>query len=204
MSLRLSVVQTAQLFLHQSRHLHATALRASVLSTDLFADMGLDKPRPVAPDLPPRGPFEWTSSENPVAPSRLFPDKNASKPPKYHFHAHFTPNNTKIFLADPKGRPIPKGCWSGGSCGFKGVNRSSQEAGYQCAVSAFQRIDKVMEENGPITLAIHLRGFGKGRTAVEQIFLTSEGDKFRPLVVEVEDRTHIKIGGTRAKKARRL
>lgn len=79
-----------------------------------------------------------------------------------------------------------------------------QEAGYRCAVNAFGRINEIVQEKGPITLAVHLRGFGKGRQAVEQIFLTSEGDKVRPLVVEVEDRTHIKIGGTRAKKARRL
>ncbi|KAI6034088.1 hypothetical protein BKA83DRAFT_26489 [Pisolithus microcarpus] len=93
----------------------------------------------------------------------------------YHFHAHFSANNTKIYLADQRGVPSQRGWWSGGSCRFKGVNRSTQEAGYQ--------------------------GFGKGRTAVEQIFLTSEGEKVRPLV---EDRTPIQVGGTRAKKARRL
>jgi len=203
-SLRPSVLRAAQLCLHQSRNVHATTSRASTLSTDLFADMGMDKPRPVAPELPPRGLIEWTA-ENPVAPSsRPLPRKDGAHPPKYHFHAHFSPNNTKIFLADDKFRPVPKGSWSGGSCGFKGVNRSMQEAGYRCAVNAFARISEIVQERGPISLAIHLRGFGKGRQAVEQIFLTSEGDKVRPLVVEVEDRTHIKIGGTRAKKARRL
>lgn len=203
LSLRSSVLRVSQLALQKPRNIHATTSRAVVFSNDMFADMGVDRPRPVAPGLRPKGPSEW-NHENPVAPSRPLPNKQAAGPPRYHFHAHFSPNNTKIYLADSKGRPIPRGWWSGGSCRFKGVNRSTQEAGYQCAAHAFRRIEEIIQEKGPITLSVHLRGFGKGRTAVEQIFLTSEGEKVRPLVTEVEDRTPIKVGGTRAKKARRL
>lgn len=204
LSLRPSALRVSRLALQKTRNIHATTSKAVALPNNLFADMGVDRPRPVAPELRPKGPSEW-SHENPVAPSRPLPNKQTTAgSPMYHFHAHFSANNTKIYLADPKGRPIPRGWWSGGSCRFKGVNRSTQEAGYQCAVHAFRRIEEIIQEKGPITLSVHLRGFGKGRTAVEQIFLTSEGEKVRPLVTEVEDRTPIQVGGTRAKKARRL
>ena len=56
----------------------------------------------------------------------------------------------------------------------------------------------------PVKLALKFKGFGWGREAVQKAFMTSEGDKIRSSVMVVEDRTPIKIGGTRAKKARRL
>jgi len=48
------------------------------------------------------------------------------------------------------------------------------------------------------------RGFGQGRDAVFKALMTSEGDDVRPFVNRVTDNTPIKIGGTRAKKTRRL
>lgn len=215
MALRMSVLPAVRAVSLSRRALHGTGTISgpTTFSSDLLADMGMDKPRTVTPQHPPRGPIRWMQDENPLAPSKSLSlskrrererDLAAALPPKYHFHAHFSSNNTKIYLADNRGRPITQGWWSGGSCGFKGVHRSSHEAGYRCAVRAFERVHQVLEEKGRIRLAVHLKGFGKGRTAVEQIFLTSEGDKVRPLVVEVEDRTPIKIGGTRSKKARRL
>jgi len=47
-------------------------------------------------------------------------------------------------------------------------------------------------------------GFGQGRDAVFKALMTSEGDDVRPYVLRVTDNTPIKIGGTRAKKTRRL
>ncbi|KIJ70490.1 hypothetical protein HYDPIDRAFT_105227 [Hydnomerulius pinastri MD-312] len=206
-ALRPSVLRTARLALHRSSNLNVVPSRglAAFYGEQLIDDMGLGQPRPTAPDLPPRGPISYESMPNPVTPSKFSNTGKAlvDAPPKYHFFGVFSKNNTKVFLYRPDGRLVPQGWWSGGSCGFKGANRKSHEAGYQCAVRAFNRLEEIIAEKGPITLAVHLAGLGKGRGAVEGVFLTAEGEKIKPLVVELEDRTKIKIGGTRAKKPRR-
>jgi small subunit ribosomal protein S11 len=108
-------------------------------------------------------------------------------------------------MSDSLGNPIKAGCWSGGSCGFKGVNRSGYEAGYQCAVRAFARVKQLALEGGEgARFEVLLKGFGQGREAVVKALMTSEGDDVRPFVTRVTDNTPIKIGGTRAKKMRRL
>ena len=138
----------------------------------------------------------------------------------YHIHVSCTPNNTHIVMTDSSGHPIKSGSWSGGSCGFKGVNRSGYEAGYQCAVRAFARVKQLARESaaemgggttvvagaggGGARFEVLFKGFGKGREAVYKALMTSEGDDVRPFVTRVTDNTPIKIGGTRAKKTRRL
>ncbi|KAF9222035.1 translational machinery component [Gyrodon lividus] len=205
-ALRPSVLRAARRILYRSTFLNVAPSRPLQFTSNLIADMGLDKPRATAPDLPPKGPIAFDSIPNPVSRS----NNNNSRdflpppPPKYHFFASYSRNNTKVFLYRPDGRLVPQGWWTGGSCGFKGANRKGYEAGYQCAVRAFKRLEELIEEKGRISLSVHFAGFGKGRMAVESVFLTSEGEKIRPLVVEVEDRTKIKIGGTRSKKARRV
>jgi small subunit ribosomal protein S11 len=128
-----------------------------------------------------------------------------------------TPNNTHIVMSDSSGHPIKSGSWSGGSCGFKGVNRSGYEAGYQCAVRAFARVKQLARESaemrgmgagggggGGAHFEVLFKGFGRGREAVYKALMTSEGDDVRPFVTRVTDNTPIKIGGTRARKTRRL
>lgn len=135
----------------------------------------------------------------------------------YTIHVSCTPNNTHIIMSDAAtGRPIKSGSWSGGSCGFKGVNRSGYEAGYQCAVRAFSRVKQLARESaaemgggvgpgaGGARFEVLFKGFGRGREAVFKALMTSEGDDVRPFVTRVTDNTPIKIGGTRAKKTRRL
>ncbi|KAF8484979.1 hypothetical protein DFH94DRAFT_717460 [Russula ochroleuca] len=125
----------------------------------------------------------------------------------YRIHVSCTPNNTHIVMSNPHGRPIKAGNWTGGSCGFKGVNRSGYEAGYQCAVRAFARVKELVEEGGPgggVRFEVLFKGFGQGREAVVKALMTSEGDDVRPFVTRVTDNTPIKIGGTRARKMRRL
>jgi len=139
----------------------------------------------------------------------------------YRIHVACTSNNTHIVISDPHGRPLKAGSWSGGACGFKGVNRSGYEAGYQCAVRAFARIKQLAQDEGAgagagaagLRLLAHaprarfevlFSGFGQGRDAVFKALMTSEGDDVRPYVLRVTDNTPIKIGGTRAKKTRRL
>ncbi len=46
--------------------------------------------------------------------------------------------------------------------------------------------------------------FGQGREAVAAALVGPEGLGIKPLIYRVEDRTPIKIGGTRPRKARRL
>lgn len=122
----------------------------------------------------------------------------------YRIHVACTPNNTLVVMSDERGHPIKNGCWTGGACGFKGVNRSGYEAGYQCAVRVFARVKELAREVPGARFEFMFRGFGKGRDAVFNALMTSEGDDVRPFVNRVTDNTPIKIGGTRAKKTRRL
>ena len=122
----------------------------------------------------------------------------------YHIHVTCTPNNTHIVMSDERGQPIKSGNWTGGSCGFKGVNRSGYEAGYQCAVRAFARVKELAREVPGARFEFLFSGFGQGREAVIKALMTSEGEDVRPFVNRVTDNTPIKIGGTRAKKTRRL
>lgn len=197
-----SSLRTARLALHSSSRPNAASFRA----ISLFPDTTSARPTPPHLEFPPIGPIPYDAVPNPLTRSKLFAQasKTMAPLPKYHFHGIFSRNNTKVYLCGPDGTLLPQGWWSGGSCGFKGANRKSHEAGYQCAMHAFRRLEEVIKEKGRISLVLHFAGFGKGRFAVEGVFLTSEGDKIRPLVLEVEDRTRIKIGGTRSKKKRRV
>jgi len=138
---------------------------------------------------------------NPIKSTTLSPHVQIEQ---FHLHIKCSPNNTIVTLTKPDGCPVKEGWWSGGLCGFKGVNRSGYEAGYQCAVRAFSRIEEVSEENPGLRIEILFKGFGQGRDAVYKALLTSEGEKVRPLINRMTDNTPIKIGGTRAKKMRRL
>ncbi|KAI0303188.1 hypothetical protein BC826DRAFT_983867 [Russula brevipes] len=127
----------------------------------------------------------------------------------YRIHVTCTPNNTHIVISDPEGRPLKLARWTGGSCGFKGVGRSGYEAGYQCAMRAFARVKELASQGGggavpAARFEVLFSGFGQGRDAVFKALMTSEGDEVRPFVMRVTDKTPIKIGGTRAKKTRRL
>ncbi|KAF9263617.1 translational machinery component [Marasmius fiardii PR-910] len=122
--------------------------------------------------------------------------------PRYRLHCHSTRNNTITTFTRPDGGTI---AWfSGGSCGFKRGTRSSYEAGYQCSVRVFQKIKEIRSAVGPMYVELFFKGFGQGREALQKALSTSEGDGVRQMVITVTDRTPIKIGGTRSKKARRL
>ncbi|TFK76147.1 translational machinery component [Pluteus cervinus] len=149
-------------------------------------------------------PFKDTFSRSSTSPlsSSAF-DKIIKPATIYRLHCHSTRNNTITTLTTRDGKPI---AWfSGGSCGFKKGNRSSYEAGYQCAVRMFQKIKEVQSVGtGPIKVELFFKGFGQGRDALHKALSTSEGNEVRPVVSMITDRTAIKIGGTRAKKTRRL
>jgi small subunit ribosomal protein S11 len=154
------------------------------------------------------------TNTNPLRLSLL--SQHGSTTQNYNINVSCTPNNTHIVMSDTStGRPIKSGSWSAGSCGFKGVNRSGYEAGYQCAVRAFARVKQLARESmaemgggavgvGGARFEVLFKGFGRGREAVNKALMTSEGDAVRPFITRVTDNTPIKIGGTRAKKTRRL
>jgi small subunit ribosomal protein S11 len=154
-----------------------------------------------AEDQPPRSPIGSYPPSNPLTVNKRF-SKAFEEKPRYRLHCHSTRNNTITTFTQPNGSTI---AWfSGGSCGFKKGNRASYEAGYQCAVRMFKRIEQEATSVGPMEVELFFKGFGQGREALHKALLTSEGQPVRPLVVSITDRTPIKIGGTRAKKMRRL
>ncbi|KAJ7117368.1 hypothetical protein C8R43DRAFT_105108 [Mycena crocata] len=124
----------------------------------------------------------------------------------YRFHCHSTRTNTINSFTDPDGNVL---AWfSGGSTGFKKRNRSSYEAGYQCAVQMFEKILQTAQEvdkdpSRPLKLDLFFKGFGQGREALNKALMTAQGDGIRSRIVSITDRTPLKIGGTRAKKRKR-
>lgn len=162
--------------------------------------------------------IEQTQNDIPATPptSRAYPQPQPPKPSSAHslpssslsssnafqLYVKASPNNTIITFSTPTGRVLS--VISAGMCGFKKVQRSSYEAGYRCAVRVFEKIAEVGEDNIGMTLHVHFKGFGQGREAVYRALTTSEGDAIRDMVKCLSDRTPIKIGGTKAKKTRRL
>ncbi|KAJ7068054.1 hypothetical protein C8F01DRAFT_978694 [Mycena amicta] len=123
--------------------------------------------------------------------------------PAHRLHCHSTRTNTINTFTDPDGAVI---AWfSGGSCGFRKRNRSTYEAGYQCAIRMFDKIKATAENQPgrPLTVDLFLKGFGQGREALLKALATAQGNDVRPRIVSLTDRTPIKIGGTRAKKRKR-
>lgn len=152
--------------------------------------------------------------DGPPTGSRAFQPRYISNPMKvnvphsgdvqYHLHVKTTRNNAIITLTDEHGHIFPGGTWSGGAMGFKGVNESYPEAAYQCAVRAFARMAELMVKEPNARFAVHFKEKGMGRDAVMRAIMTAEGDKIRSAINMVADNTPIKIGGTKAKKTRRV
>jgi small subunit ribosomal protein S11 len=123
--------------------------------------------------------------------------------PRLRLYFQSTRNNTIATLTRANGDPI---CWlSGGKCGFKKSNRNSYEAGYQCAVGMFKRIEEEAEKlGGLMEWELVMKEFGMGRKALISALQAVEGENVRDMLRQISDRTAIKVGGTRSKKARRL
>lgn len=148
---------------------------------------------------------------NPFAQSTPFAqDYNNNKIkayPAFRFHCQSSRTNTINTFTDPDGNVIS---WlSGGSAGFRKRNRSTYEAGYQCAVRMFEKIEAkaaehdAKEPDKPLTVDLFCKGFGFGREALFKALMTAQGDGVRTRIVSITDRTAIKIGGTRSKKRKR-
>ncbi|KAG8951576.1 hypothetical protein FRC04_005863 [Tulasnella sp. 424] len=156
------------------------------------------------------------------------PTASALPPPpdKYFLHVHASSNNTILHLTNSEGNSLPGGRITAGMLGFKKVQRSQFEAGFQCALRIIRRIVEEYEtkkappkkyrnaslesesaglrDDPRMEVEVVFTGFGMGRDALFQALMTSEGNVARPLITRLTDRTPIKIGGTRSAKTRRL
>jgi small subunit ribosomal protein S11 len=121
--------------------------------------------------------------------------------PVYALHCQATPNNTIITFASSTGHVVGK--LSGGSAGLRRNLSGSYEAGYTCATSIFKSIVQKRSEE-EFNLHLIFKGFGQGRDAMAKALMTAEGKEVKDLIVRITDKTPIKVGGTRAKKKRRL
>lgn len=120
----------------------------------------------------------------------------------HSLHIKSSRNNVILtYTDDSKGGKVFRTITGGIDKDFKKAHRSSYEAAHQAALKVF----KAIEEHGKANIRVAFNGiFGQGREAVAAALAGPEGIRIRPWVVKVEDRTPIKIGGTRAKKPRRL
>lgn len=143
-----------------------------------------------------------------------------------------TRNNTTLTFSDITGPLFPT--ISGGTDKtFKNSQRASYEAAHQATLKMFAKMEEYSKSTGQSqtqtapagrvfaspsyqygnvsgigsrrvkVVFVGLRG-GQGREAVANAISGTEGDGIRAFIGRVEDRTGVKIGGTRGKKRRRL
>ena len=160
-----------------------------------------------------------------IVPTYKSHNEDIRAPPKerYTLFAYCSDNNTILTFVDAQFKCITDGRVSSGMLGFKNAGRSGFEAGYQCAVKMIRRIEaEAMKKQIPLyyggktqllaeermqpglDIEIVFTGLGQGREALTQAVMSPEGNQVRGLVARLTDRTPLKIGGTRSKKARRL
>lgn len=106
---------------------------------------------------------------------------------------HAGKNNTIVALSDSKWR-IRKQV-SGGMCGLKGAQRGTQESGTR----ATTRVAHFAKEAGYRDVYCTLKGFGVGRESAFRTLVASGLN-----ILRIRDKTSIRHGGTKAKKARRV
>jgi len=157
-----------------------------------------DHDPPVAPaGFLPQQPHPLPNPKRSIAAAHALPTNE-----HFFLHVKSSNNNTILTLSDNAGKSR---CWvSSGLCGFRKVQRSTYEAGYQCAVRMFGKIAEIKKNTPMMKLEVIFKGFGQGREAVFRALTTAEGDAIRDSVCRLRDVTPIKFGGTKSKKARRL
>ncbi|WWD19656.1 hypothetical protein CI109_104118 [Kwoniella shandongensis] len=144
--------------------------------------------------------LRWTPE-----PTTIGTGENTTHLPTHTLNIKSTRNNVVLSLTDGLGPLF--GTVSGGSDKtFKNSQRSSYEAATQASIKMF---DKVVEWSRSTPSQPRVRVafsglFGVGREAISSALSGPEGQEMRSLIVRVEDRTKIKIGGVRAPKPRRL
>lgn len=117
-------------------------------------------------------------------------------------------NNVLLTFTDKTG-PLCATITAGTDKVFKKHNRNNAEAANQAALKMFAKIlaqARTWEERGHrMYLQVAFSGFGGvGRETVASAIGAADGEQLRPYITHIEDRTPIKIGGTRAPKPRRV
>ncbi|RLV96505.1 37S ribosomal protein S18 mitochondrial [Spathaspora sp. JA1] len=91
-----------------------------------------------------------------------------------------------------------------GHLGFRGVQRSEYEAGFQVGSKLFKTIQDRNLFGPTDKVELVLKGMGKGREAFTAALLGKEGQALQKNIVRVSDATVLKFGGSRSKKPRRV
>ncbi|ORX40602.1 hypothetical protein BD324DRAFT_678053 [Kockovaella imperatae] len=143
-------------------------------------------------------------SDNPrYAPITNLPDDESLT---HTLYINSTRNNIQLSLQDALGKLGPT--ISGGTGRtFKGQGRSSVEAAHQATVKMMDRVLEYSRKlpDARIRLRLTFRGMqGSGRETVFNAITGPTGDDFRPFIGRVEDRTPLRWGGRRPRKARRV
>jgi small subunit ribosomal protein S11 len=125
----------------------------------------------------------------------------------YQLSVHSSQNNSIFTLTDPELKVIFR--TSPGMHGYRKFNRSTYEASHTCATAMVRRLEEEKErlrEEGrdPPRVALMLNGFGQGREAMTTVLLSGEGRTVQNMVWTITDKTPIKVGGVRPRKAKRL
>lgn len=176
-----------------------SSLPGSQVSDDYAAEHSI----PQYDDLPPIGPEGAypSAAPNPLSHARSMVPTTRERN-TYFLYVRTSTNNNIVTFTRPDGSPIMT--VSGGQVGYKHKARGTAEAAHLCAIKAFKRIEEEStQKGGNMTLEIFFHGFARGRDAVHKALLAAETAHIRALITRVTDRTPIKIGGTRSKKARR-
>ncbi|WVW86179.1 hypothetical protein I302_108220 [Kwoniella bestiolae CBS 10118] len=137
-------------------------------------------------------------------------DKDKLSVPTHTLHVRSTRNNIILSFTDGLG-PVFTNISGGSDKQFKNSQRSSYEAATQASIKMFEKILEYHQTTSPpggksrLNLRVSFNGlFGMGREAIASALSGPEGQEIRGLITRVEDRTKVKIGGTRARKPRRL
>jgi ribosomal protein S11 len=125
----------------------------------------------------------------------------------YQLSVHSSQNNSIFTLTDPERKVIFR--TSPGMHGYKKFNRSTYEASHSCATAVVRRLEEERERlrndgRDPPRIALMFNGFGQGREAMTTVLLSGEGRDVQNMVWMITDKTPIKVGGVRPRKAKRL
>lgn len=146
---------------------------------------------------------KYSPIEDPYTPSANSERIHNSQAVTHNLVVQSTRNNIQLSFIDAYGDVF--GRITGGTGGvFKKSNRSSYEAAHQAAMKMFENILAFSREH-QVQLCVSFKGlFGAGREAVAAAIAGPEGTEFRSLIVRVEDRTPLKIGGNKPRGKRNV
>ena len=125
----------------------------------------------------------------------------------YQLSVHSSQNNSIFTLTNPELKVIFR--TSPGIHGYKKFNRSTYEASHTCATAVVRRMEEEKdrlqgEGRDPPRVALMFNGFGQGREAMTTVLQSGDGRTVRNMVWMITDKTPIKVGGVRPRKAKRL